>query len=116
MLEVQVWLRCETTEELWRLAQVLDDPHDGSDRIAPPEGRRNMVMTWTVPADLPVEDPPEPWQDAFLYGFDQASYIVARATEHDIDVAVYAVRVQPLDAEFEQLVPATTAFVETEPA
>jgi hypothetical protein len=110
MLEVQVWIQCESTDELWKLAQVLDDPADGGARIPPPDGRRNMVCTWSVPDDWNPEPgtDPEPWQDAYLYGFAQASYITTRGKEHGLDCYVYAVRVQPVDAEFEPLIPATT--------
>lgn len=107
-LEVQVWLRCESTEELWRFAQALPDPADGSKRIPPPEGRRNMVCTWPVPDDLPAEDPPEPWTDAQLYGAAQAEILIRLAAGLGIDMYVYAMRVQPVDAEFEGLVPATS--------
>jgi hypothetical protein len=103
-LEVDVWLRCPSTEELWRFAESLPDPTD-RERIPPPDGRRNMVMNWE---HIQVEDSAEPWQDAFLFGIGQAQMLVDRARERGIEVEVYAVRVQPDGADFQPSAPATT--------
>ena len=108
-LEVQVWLRCESTEELWRLNQAL--PEEDGDPIPPPEGRRDLICTWTVPEDWTAEPgtDPEPWQDALLFGIGQASYRLKLAEGIGVAAFVYAVRVQPVGAKFKPLVAATTS-------
>lgn len=102
-LEAEVWFRCPDTAELWRFAQWLPDPADGSDRVPPPEGRRNMVLTWVGPDDS------EPWQAAFDNGIGQAGMLIEQAQAAGIDVHVYAVRVGPVDGEYLPQVEALSA-------
>lgn len=105
-LEVDVWIRCPSTEELWRFAQHLDPPADGSSRVKPEAGRRNMVLTWQ---HLQEDPDAEAWHDAMFYGLGQAAMLVVSAREAGIEAATYAIRIQPVDAEFMPEV-AATAF------
>lgn len=106
-LEVEVWLRCPDTATLWEFAQTLAPPVDGSERIPPPEGRKSIVMTWKHPRT----GGDDPWADAFSYGASQGQSRVDEAQEQGIEAAVYAVRVQWLDAEFHETSPATKRVV-----